>query len=433
MTQVVINDVVPREQFTASGGQTVFNTLFTADATTDIDVYARLSGVPADDVTQLVSSADYIVTFVGASQTTRVTFVVGRVAGDIITIVRNTPSDRENLYINTNFTPSMLNQDFGLLTLIDQQNQMYDTVVNPGYNLSATIDGVIDTILPVLEANQFWIKDNGNNAIITATLPGGVGPLPSSSPFLTYTADASLTNAFDLGLLTDGVLAQAVVAGFATPYIIDIPFNVAHGGTGVSALISYSVLIGGTTNVSPVQQVNSLGNVDDVLTSLGAGAAPTWQPTDTLPVGTIIDFGGTSTPSKYLACDGALYATATYPALFAAIGYAWGGVGANFNVPDLQGYVTAGSDGTLLPLSNAVGATGGTTTHTITIAEMPSHDHPGSTYGNRSTNAGGSGTSYGATGAINQNFPVTVAAQGSGTAMTIVQPTAIVKKCIKFE
>ena len=174
MTQVVINDVTPREQFTASGGQTVFNTLFTADATTDIDVYARASNVPADDVTQIVSSADYAVTFVGASATTRVTFVSGRAAGDIITIVRNTPSDRENLYINTNFTPSMLNQDFGLLTLVDQQNQMYDTVINPGYNVSATINGTIDKILPVLAANQFWAKNNGDTAIIAMGVTGQV-------------------------------------------------------------------------------------------------------------------------------------------------------------------------------------------------------------------------------------------------------------------
>lgn len=212
MTQVVINDVTPREQFTASGGQTVFNTLFTADATTDIDVYARASNVPADDVTQIVSSADYAVTFVGASATTRVTFVLGRAAGDIITIVRNTPSDRENLYINTNFTPSMLNQDFGLLTLVDQQNQMYDTVINPGYNVSATINGAIDKILPVLAANQFWAKNNGDTAIIAYDIPSA-GIAPADATYLIKTANAELPNAQVMGNLASGLVVNTTATG----------------------------------------------------------------------------------------------------------------------------------------------------------------------------------------------------------------------------
>src|ERR1700759_4419179 len=138
MTPVVIDDVIPRTQAIASAGQTVFNTNWTADAATDINVYARASGFPADDITQLVSPSLYDVTFVGGSQTVRVTFLTGRTLNDVITIVRNTPSERTNLYINTNFVPSMLNQDFSILTLVDQQAQMYDTVVNPGYNVSAT-------------------------------------------------------------------------------------------------------------------------------------------------------------------------------------------------------------------------------------------------------------------------------------------------------
>ena len=212
MTQVIINDVTPREQFTAAGGQTVFNTLFTADATTDINVYVRASTVAANDVTQIVNTADYTVTFIGALATTRVTFVAGQTAGDIITIVRNTPSDRENLYINTNFTPSMLNQDFGLLTLIDQQNQMYDTVINPGYNVSATINGVVDKILPILAANQIWAKNNTDTAIIGYDIPPG-GIAPADAKYLIQTADLLLPNAQDMSALATGIVKNTTATG----------------------------------------------------------------------------------------------------------------------------------------------------------------------------------------------------------------------------
>src|SRR5690606_38921633 len=98
MTQVVINDVIPRTQLIAASGQTVFNTNWTADAATDILVYARADGVEPDDATQLVDPSLYNVTFVGANETVRVTFLSGRTLDDVITIVRNTPAERLNLY-----------------------------------------------------------------------------------------------------------------------------------------------------------------------------------------------------------------------------------------------------------------------------------------------------------------------------------------------
>lgn len=213
MTQVVIDDVIPRTQLVASAGQTVFNTNWTADAATDINVYRRADGEVADDITQIVSPSLYNVTFVGGSQTVRVTFLSGVVLNDVITIVRNTPAERQNLYINTNFVPSMLNQDFGILTLVDQQAQMYDTVINPGYNVSATID-YSDKILPILGAQQIWRKNETNTAFEAYTIDST--PAPSNSYFLTYGEDVSLENEQNLALLGDGLLKQTVAGGFAT-------------------------------------------------------------------------------------------------------------------------------------------------------------------------------------------------------------------------
>ncbi len=212
MTQVIIDDVIPRTQLTAAASQTVFNTNWTANATTDILVYARADGVEPDDATQLVSSSLYNVTFIGASQTVRVTFLSGRVLNDIITIVRNTPADRMNLYINTNFTPSMLNEDFGILTLVDQQAQMYDTVVNPGYNVSATIANK-DKVLPILGANQIWAMNDTNDAIIAYDVPSSGGLAPDEATYLLKTANTDLPNAQVMGNLATGLVVNTTGTG----------------------------------------------------------------------------------------------------------------------------------------------------------------------------------------------------------------------------
>lgn len=91
-----------------------------------------------------------------------------------------------------------------------------------------------------------------------------------------------------------------------------------------------------------------------------------------VPVGTIIDHGGGSVPTGYLACNGQAVSRTTYAALFTQIGETWGvGDGSTtFNVPDLRGRVARGTaaSGT----GDAVGETFGSDTHTHT---GPSHTH----------------------------------------------------------
>lgn len=56
------------------------------------------------------------------------------------------------------------------------------------------------------------------------------------------------------------------------------PVTVANGGTGLSTLSTYSVICGGTTATGNVQQVSGQGTSNQVLTSNGPSALPTWQP-----------------------------------------------------------------------------------------------------------------------------------------------------------
>lgn len=88
--------------------------------------------------------------------------------------------------------------------------------------------------------------------------------------------------------------------------------------------------------------------------------------------GTITMYAGTSAPGGWLMCDGASYSTTgTYADLFAVIGYAYGGTGGSFNVPDLRSKVPVGkaASGAL----STLGATGGQAD-----PSLPQHTHTSS-------------------------------------------------------
>ena len=176
MSQVIINDVPPYTQGIATSSQTVFGTNWTANAASDVVVYYTPQGVPPNDFTQILSyPSQYSVSFVGFYKEVQVTLVTPAVLGDKVTITRMTPADRENLYSNTNFVPSMLNNDFGILTLVDQQAQLVNQSIGIRYNYSATILNNVDNILPILGPSQVWVKNASGTAIEAVGFSGGGG------------------------------------------------------------------------------------------------------------------------------------------------------------------------------------------------------------------------------------------------------------------
>lgn len=97
-----------------------------------------------------------------------------------------------------------------------------------------------------------------------------------------------------------------------------------------------------------------------------------------VPVGSIVMTGGATADPGYLLCDGSSRATADFPDLFARIGYAFGGAGANFNVPDMRGRVAVSPDGAAgrLIANDSLGNSGGEERHQLTVGELAGHQHP---------------------------------------------------------
>lgn len=90
----------------------------------------------------------------------------------------------------------------------------------------------------------------------------------------------------------------------------------------------------------------------------------------------VIMFGGTFAPRGWAYCDGSLQAISNNEALFALIGTTYGGDGVStFGLPDLRGRVAIGTgQGPGLPLVN-LGEMSGTNSVTLTINNMPTHNH----------------------------------------------------------
>jgi microcystin-dependent protein len=167
--------------------------------------------------------------------------------------------------------------------------------------------------------------------------------------------------------------------------------------------------------------------------NLGEIPTDTTLPAETPAPGTIMGWAAAAPPTDWLACDGSGKSTTTYAALYAVIGFAYGGSGSTFNLPDLRGRVPVGEDAGAgrLTANNVRGNASGAEMHTVSEAQMPNHSHVISLAANWYVYRNGIGNgAFPAFNGINVVNPVTDA-RGSGQAHPNMQPYQIINWIIK--
>jgi len=133
------------------------------------------------------------------------------------------------------------------------------------------------------------------------------------------------------------------------------------------------------SSVKDLYQIMNMGTLDNQNVSV-AGL--------TLP-GMIVAYGSSTIPAGWLLCDGTSYLRTTYPALFAAIGTAYGAADStHFNIPDIRGRFIRGVSNaqTIDPdrAARTAMATGGNTGDAVGSVQTDtygSHNHGGATGG----------------------------------------------------
>lgn len=174
------------------------------------------------------------------------------------------------------------------------------------------------------------------------------------------------------------------------------------------------------------------------------------QPSSSLgPVGTIVDYIGTTAPTGWAIMDGSTITNGQtlYPALWAILplGFKFG---TSIILPDTRGRVTVGRNPSDTDF-DTIGELRGSKTVTLTTAQMPSHNHGGVTSLNAYTNflrlvaavgttmennhmVGRGGGSFADYSGSFPNHQHDIPSEGGGGAHDNVQPSIVFSKIIKL-
>jgi len=297
----------------------------------------------------------------------------------------------------------------------------------------------------------------GSQSLCNKTL---VSPVSTGGTFTNPTLTGTVTiQGPDItsGTLTNPTLVNPTISGGTITGTITNTGGTISGGTISGATISAPTLTGvitatGATLVNPTVTGGTLTN-PTLTGEIAASGATISGPTITgatisgatitggsitnavgaVPAGSMVLWTTDTPPTGWLLCYGQEVSRTTYADLFAVISTTFGtGDGSTtFNLPDLRGRFPLGQDDmggssanrVTASQADSLGGASGAETHTLTIAEMPSHTH---------TESGWS-EEYGYMGP-GSGYPATVntGATGGGGAHNNMPPYLTVNYIIKY-
>ena len=238
-----------------------------------------------------------------------------------------------------------------------------------------------------------------------------------------YTADSTATQASNnIGTMSNLTTTEkSSLVGAINEIDAQVTTNTNNISTNTSDISTLGTNQGTLANLTTTEKSSLVGAINEVnAKDIGK------------EVGTIKLFAGDNAPTNYLICDGSAISRETYSTLFSVIGTKYGiGDGATtFNIPDLRGKFVVGLDSNDTDFDN-LGETGGEKEHTLTIDEIPSHNHTGT--GTLWGQASGYGNiNPSSTTAANRAGTVTVASQGGGQAHNNLPPYFALNYIIKI-
>jgi phage-related tail fiber protein len=244
------------------------------------------------------------------------------------------------------------------------ENMRITTAGNVGIGTTAPI-AKLDVAGNIQVTQGTYINGTSVNSGNTSLILG------NNSSTENYSLTVGVPNASETGLSINKLTGYTI--GSTIQFIANNLFRITNTGNVGIANANPTELLDVAGNIkfsNALMPAGNAGTTGQVLTSAGAGVAPTWGASAAMPAGLVLHFANITAPAGYLECNGQAVSRATYAALFSAIGtlYGVGDGSTTFNVPDLRGEFIRGAD-------NARGVDAGRVIGTAQADMLASHSH----------------------------------------------------------
>jgi microcystin-dependent protein len=178
----------------------------------------------------------------------------------------------------------------------------------------------------------------GSASFTNAQLPTSLGVIPASTDSSTTIPTTAWVQSAIIGG-SSNTLTDVLIAGNNAG---SQPINMNNQNISAVNTLSFATTSQNTAYTGApagtYTNINMTIDSNGKISSISSGSSPSSDIT-----GAVISYAGNSVPTGYLKCDGTQYSTTTYAALFAVIGYTYGGTGSLFSMPNLVSKYIQGS------------------------------------------------------------------------------------------